>query len=100
MVWFATDELISSTKLVRNFASVLDSFKNKNISKIWILKNNNIEAVILSKDEYKEKIEIFEQMQEYIEDLEDIVLVKERMKNDDGTRYSHEEMMNMHNIVL
>ena len=88
MIWFATDELISSTKLVRNFSSVLDSFKNKGVSKIWILKNNNIEAVIISKDEYR----IFEEMQEYIEDLEDEKMILERMKNDDGTRYSMEQV--------
>jgi len=73
---FATDELISSTKLVRNFGSVLEKFKNNSISKIGILKNNDIEAVMLSREEYDN---IFE----YIEDLEDIALVKERIKNDD-----------------
>lgn len=88
MTWFTTDELISSTKLVRNFSSVLESFKNKNISKIWILKNNNVEAVILSKDEYK----IFEELQEYIEDLEDWKLAIERLKNDNGVRYTMEEV--------
>jgi hypothetical protein len=31
---FATDELISSTKLVRNFSSVLAKMKNHDISKI------------------------------------------------------------------
>ena len=88
MTWFATDELISSTKLVRNFGSVLDSFKNKSVSKIGILKNNNIEAVIISKEEYR----IFEELQEYIEDLEDEKMILERIKNDDGTRYSMEEI--------
>ncbi len=94
MTWFTTDELISSTKLVRNFGSVLDSLKNKKRTKIWILKNNNIEAVILSKDEYR----LFEELQEYIEDLQDIALVKERLKNDDGSRYTMEEMLNKFNI--
>ena len=82
---FATDELISSTKLVRNFGSVLEKFKNNSISKIGILKNNDIEAVMLSREEYDN---IFE----YIEDLEDIALVKERMKNDDWKRYSMEDV--------
>lgn len=82
---FATDELISSTKLVRNFGSVLEKFKNNSISKIGILKNNDIEAVMLSREEYDN---IFE----YIEDLEDIALVKERIKNDDWKRYSMEDV--------
>jgi len=93
MIWFATDELISSTKLVRNFGSVLENFKKKNISKMWILKNNDIEAVILSRKTYDNIID-------YIEDLEDIIIIKEREKNDTWKRYSMEEMAKMHNIDL
>ena len=70
MTWFTTDELISSTKLVRNFGSVLDSFKNDNISKIGILKNNNIEAVLISVEMYK----IFEEFKRYKENLEKNVI--------------------------
>lgn len=93
---FTTDELISSTKLVRNFGSVLDGFKNNKNSKLGILKNNEVEAVIISKDQYK----IFEDLQEYIEDLQDIALAEERMKNDNWTRYSMEEMAEICNIDL
>jgi hypothetical protein len=82
---FATDELMSSTKLVRNFGAVLENFKNKSVSKIGILKNNDIEAVIFSREEYDNMIEL-------IEDMQDIALVKERMENDDGTRYTMEEV--------
>ena len=82
---FQADELISSTKLVRNFWAVLGKMKNHSISKLWILKNNDLEAVILSREEYDSIIE-------YIEDLEDIALIKERLKNDDWTRYSMEEV--------
>lgn len=82
---FATDELISSTKLVRNFSSVLWKMKNHELSKIWVLKNNELEAVVLSRDAYDKLIE-------YIEDLEDIALVEERIKNDDWTRYTMEEI--------
>ena len=94
MTWFTTDELISSTKLVRNFGSVLDNFRKNKKSKLAILKNNEIEAVIISKDQYKN----FEKLQEYIEDLEDIALVKERLKNDNWKRYTHEEMLKKFNI--
>ena len=96
MTWFATDELISSTKLVRNFSSVLWKLKNNEKSKFWILKNNEVEAVIISKEEYR----IFEELQEYIEDLEDAKMVEERMKNDNWTYYSLEEMAKIQNIDL
>ena len=96
MTWFTADELISSTKLVRNFGSVLDSFKNNSVSKMWILKNNNVEAVIISKDEYR----IFEELQEYIEDLEDEKMILERLKNDTWKRYTMEEVAKECNIDL
>jgi len=90
---FATDELISSTKLVRNFWTVLWKMKDHSISKVWILRNNDLEAVMMSKEEYERMLEI-------IEDLEDIALVEERMRNDDGTRYTMEEMAKKFNINL
>lgn len=82
---FATDELISSTKLVRNFSSVLWKMKNHSISKVWVLKNNELEAVMMSREAYDE-------LMDYIENLEDIALVEERMRNDDWTRYTLEEI--------
>lgn len=90
---FATDELISSTKLVRNFWTFLSKMKNNDISKIGILKNNDLEAVMLSREEYDKIIE-------YIEDLEDMALIEERIKNDNWTKYSHEEMAKIHWIDL
>ena len=93
---FATNELISSTKLVRNFGSILAKLKDNSFSKIWILKNNEIEAVILSREEY----ENYEKMLKYLEDLQDIKLAEERLASDDWTRYTHEEMLKMHNISL
>ncbi len=90
---FKTNELISSTKLVRNFGTVLGKMKNRDISKIWILRNNNLEAVMLSRKAYDKIIEC-------IENLEDASLIKERMTNDDWTRYTHEEMMKKFSIDL
>jgi len=82
---FATDELVSSTNFVRNFSSIMDKLNSSSIEKIGILKNNSIKAVLLSENMY-------ENILEYIEDLEDLALVEKRMKNDDWTRYIMEEM--------
>jgi len=82
---FATDELVSSTNFVRNFSSIMDKLNSSSIKKIGILKNNSIKAVLLSENMY-------ENILEYIEDLEDLALVEKRMKNDDWTRYTMEEM--------
>ena len=88
-----TDELISSTSLVRNFGTILDKISNNSISKIWILKNNNLEAFLISKDNY-------EKILEYIEDLEDIALIKERLNQNDKNFISFEEMVKRQNIDL
>jgi len=69
MVWFATDELISSTRLVRNFGSVLEKLKKNSIWKVWVLKNNNVEAVIFSRENY-------DKMMDYIEYLEKNIWIK------------------------
>lgn len=93
---FKTDELISSTKLVRNFGSVLSNMKDNTISKIGVLKNNDLEAVIFSRNEY-------DKLQKYIEDLEDITLAEKRIRKDHGARYSQEEVarelwINLHTL--
>lgn len=82
---FATDELVSSTNFVRNFSSIMDKLNSSSIQKVGILKNNSVKAVLLSENMY-------EKILEYIEDLEDAALVEKRMKNDDWTRYTMEEI--------
>ena len=89
MVTYTKDEIQSSTNISRQFGAVLDKIKSKKVEKIAILRNNTMEAVIISIDEYeqmktllelKEDIEIYESIKdriatpinEYI-DFEDVV---------------------------
>lgn len=89
MVTYTKDEIQSSTNISRQFGAVLDKIKSKKVEKIAILRNNTMEAVIISIDEYeqmktllelKEDIEIYESVKdrittpinEYI-DFEDVV---------------------------
>lgn len=58
----------------------------KNGSPKIVIKNNEPEAVIISPDEYKE-------IMERIENAELLALALEREANDDGKRYSFEEVM-------
>lgn len=92
MANFSTNELISSTNFVRNFSSILDKVNNNNLSKVWILKNNNVKAVLLSSQDY-------DYLMDYIEDLEDMTLIKTRNQNT-SSNISFEEMANKHNIDL
>jgi len=66
MTAYTKDELMSSSKVVRNFSSILDSIKNKEKAKIAVMRKNKLEAVILSIDEYEkihEIMDLFEHFQ-------------------------------------
>ncbi len=53
MVAYETSELIPSSEFAKKFGSYLAKIKEKSVNKLAILKNNRIEAVLVSKDEYE-----------------------------------------------
>ena len=53
MVTYATNELVSSSELAKKFGSYLLQLTNNTVDKFAILKNNKVEAVLVSKDEYE-----------------------------------------------
>lgn len=63
MVTYSTNELIPSSEFAKKFGTYLSQIKDNRVDKLAILKNNKIEAVIISKDEY-------ESMKEALKDLE------------------------------
>ncbi len=66
MLAYKKTELMSSTKIVRNFSSILDSIKKNKKDKIAVMRKNKLEAIILSVDEYEriyETLELFEHIQ-------------------------------------
>ncbi len=79
MATYRTDELISSTDISKKFWTYLSLVNSWKIKKLWILKNNKIEAVILPWN-------IYEMLWDYIENyLEDINIWKE-IKNRINTK--------------
>lgn len=54
MVNFARNEIISSTQLVRQFSSFMNQLKEKSVSKVGIVRNNEMEAVIIPIEEYEQ----------------------------------------------
>ena len=63
---YTNNELMSSTEIVRNFSSVLDSIKDRRRDKVAILRKNKLEAVILPIEEYEkiqDAIELLEHFQ-------------------------------------
>jgi PHD/YefM family antitoxin component YafN of YafNO toxin-antitoxin module len=68
MVTYATDELIPSSEFAKKFGSYLSQIKESTIDKIAVLKNNKVEAVLVSKDDYErmsEALELLEHQEIY-----------------------------------
>lgn len=57
MVSFSTNELISSSEFAKKFGSYLSQIKDSTVEKLAILKNNKVEAVVVSKDDYEKMSE-------------------------------------------
>ena len=53
MVKYAQNELFSITDFTKQIGSVVNSIKEHSFEKIGILKNNKLEAVVISTDEYE-----------------------------------------------
>jgi PHD/YefM family antitoxin component YafN of YafNO toxin-antitoxin module len=63
MVSYATNELISSSEFAKKFGSYLTQIKENTVEKLAILKNNKVEAVIISKDEYESMKEALKEVE-------------------------------------
>ena len=60
MTTYATNELIPSSEFAKKFGSYLSQIKENTIDKIAVLKNNKVEAVLVSKDDYERMSEALE----------------------------------------
>ncbi len=74
MLAYTKDELMSSTEIVRNFSSILDSIKKHQRNKVAVMRKNKLEVVILSIDEY----ERLQELADIIEHLQIYKAVKKR----------------------
>ena len=77
MITYSREEIIPTTTLARNISAVVNKLKNKKLDKVAVIRNNNIEAVILP-------ISIYEEMQKVIElqehkEIYDIVKKREKI---------------------
>ena len=79
MVKYAQNELFSITDFTKQIGSAVNSIKEHSLEKIGILKNNRLEAVVISTDEY-ERLKAFEEQAEREEEKELYKLIEERNK--------------------
>jgi PHD/YefM family antitoxin component YafN of YafNO toxin-antitoxin module len=82
MIAYENNELIPSSEFAKKFGSYLAQIKSNTVKKLAVLKNNRIEAVLVSKDEY-EKMKKALEYQEFAhltrqitESLDELELIK------------------------
>jgi PHD/YefM family antitoxin component YafN of YafNO toxin-antitoxin module len=54
MTTYTKEEIIPSSVIARSFSDVLNKLKNNKLQKIAVIRNNQLEAVILPIQEYEE----------------------------------------------
>ena len=69
MVKYAQNELFSITDFTKQIGSAVNSIKEHSLEKIGILKNNRLEAVVISTDEY-ERLKAYEEQVKLAEHTE------------------------------
>jgi prevent-host-death family protein len=74
MVAYTRDEIISVSDLARNLSTSLSSLLDYTRDKLAISKNNKLEAVIISIEEYERMREAYEEM----ENMEIARIIEER----------------------
>lgn len=89
MVTFARNEIVSSSQFVRNFASFLQRMTKSNDEKIAVVKNNQMQAVMIPIDEY-ERLKTLSDMAEQKEIYETI---QERKNTPDSEYVSYDDAM-------
>ena len=95
MVVYQKSELISATNLAKRFGHVMQQITQKSVEKIGVLKNNKLEAVVISTEEYErlKDIEAMHQLSENIPD--DLSMYTDRIKKGMASKISektHEEI--------
>lgn len=72
MVTYGANELISSSELAKKFGSYLSQISKHSVEKLAILKNNKVEAVMISRDEYEAMCEALKKVeaQQLLESVE------------------------------
>jgi len=91
MTHYTNDELVSSSVISKNFWAYLSKITNHELEKIWVLKNNKLDAVIISSDIY----DFFQDLLEHAEIYDDI---KERIEQEEFVNW--EEVLKKFNLSV
>jgi len=96
MVAYRQNELVSATEISKQFGEYISKVKDGLLEKIGILKNNRLNAVILSVEEY-ERMAMTMQM---VEDMEIYEEIKDRLKTPKDEYINGMTVLNRLNLSL
>ena len=96
MVAYTQSELVSATELSKQFGEYISKVKNGLLDKIGILKNNKLNAVILSVSEY-ERMALAETR---LEELETTQMLQERLKTPKEEYLNGDDVLKRLNLSL
>jgi PHD/YefM family antitoxin component YafN of YafNO toxin-antitoxin module len=99
MVKYAQNELFSITDFTKQIGSAVSSIKEHSLEKIGILKNNRLEAVVISTDEY-ERLKNLEEEMELAEHMQIYNTVQQRNETPLSEYVSMEDMAKKFDIDL
>lgn len=94
MITFTRNEIVSATQFVRQFATFLKRITESKQEKVAIIKNNEMQAVFITIDEY----ERLKAIEEYAEQKEISSLIEARKNTPENEYVSFEDAMNQADV--
>ena len=97
MVSYTQNELLSITDFTKSISKILGDIKEHTIEKVGVLKNNKLEAVVISTQEY-ERLKELEEVMNNIEHKEIYEIVQSRSSTSKSDYISIDDMAKKFNI--
>lgn len=91
MVSYTQNELLSITDFTKFISKVFENLKEHTVEKVGVLRNNKLEAVVISTDEY-ERLKNIEELMNDIEHKEIYETIKNRIDTPKSDYVSIDEM--------
>ncbi|MBU0924450.1 hypothetical protein KKG81_06145 [bacterium] len=91
MVSYTQNELLSITDFTKSISKILGNLKEHSLEKVGVLKNNKLEAVVISTQEY-ERLKEIEELMNNIEHKEIYEIVQNRISTSKSDYISLDDM--------
>lgn len=99
MVSYTQNELLSITDFTKSISKVLGNLKEHTVEKVGVLKNNKLEAVVISTNEY-ERLKEIEELMNNIEHKEIYETIQNRNNTPKSDYVSIDDMAKKLNINM